>query len=150
MGNPAEGEPDFQLTDADGNVHDYHVVPHDPTKGTRIMVSLSGVLTGPVGELLDSAAGKFLSSEGDVGDLEVEGLIEEIDFRDVAAALSDKLDEDKTSALIRRILNNTYRDGDGLAKDVAFNEAYKQNYFELYRAVWEVVKFNGFLGSFGT
>lgn len=150
MGNPADDPPDFTLTDADGDEHEYWVTPHDPHEGTRIAVTISSALTGPLGQLLDSAAGELLTGESDFQDMEVESILEGVEFDRVAAALSDSLDEDKVPALIKKILRQTYRDEQPLSGDTVFADAYRQNYLELYRAAWEVIRFNGFFGSFGT
>lgn len=150
MGNPAQDEPDFYLDDAEGNSHEYHVTPHDPRRGTRIIAQLSQALTGPIGQFLDEHAEQLLVGDRDLDDIEVEEILEDTNFVDLAQSLSQTLDEDKAEAFVATILRNTHRDGQPLGKDKVFRNAYQQNYMEMFRAVAEVIKYNGFLGSIGT
>lgn len=151
MGNPASDDPpDFTLTDSDGEEHDYHVVPHDPSDGVRITVQLSEAMSGPVGELFDGLIGPVLLGDQSLDEINVEEALEGVEFDRVAAALSDSLDEDKVAGMVKQILRNTYRDEEPLGEDPTFEDAFRQNYLEMYRALWEVVRFNGFFGSFGS
>lgn len=157
---------EFSLPDADGSVHHYMTETFPPEEGMPICADLYAALAGPAGQLLGGAVAKAKDRLGDLIDSTGEGIRNAMDDPAVAEALIDvvsgipwgEVGKDIQSSLrsldlavvSRRLLRRTHRDGKPLANDVAYNEAYRANYFEHHRALWEVVKANRFFPRVST
>ncbi|MFB6373830.1 MAG: phage tail assembly chaperone [Bradymonadaceae bacterium] len=149
---PATDKPDFILEDVDGEKHEYHVTPHDPTEATPMLVKLTSIAKGPIASLLDSNAGtvvKLATGEKDALDQDVDDFIEELEFSGFLDDIYESLVEANAPQLIQDILSETTRDGIPLRDPDNYNDAYRQNYAEMMQAVWMVIRVNGFLGSRG-
>jgi len=140
----------FSLVDSAGESHSYVVVAHEPMPGWGIMMELAAMVSDP----LASALGALLSSgqsvesflDSDAGAQAIEGL----DLQNAGERISHQLRTTDSQKLIRSILAHVSRDGEKLVDSNgsitgAFNLAYTRNYGEMVKAVWEAVKFNGFL-----
>lgn len=150
--NPATETPDFVLEDSDGGEHEYYVTPHDPTEATPVMVELAAAVSGPVGDFLESNKGVIIDAvEGRESwlDLEVAEALQDFDVQSLFRQLRTSLRELDVVWLQTEILRNTVRDGYPLDEAEHFNDAFRQNYGELYTAVWKVIRANGFLPSGG-
>lgn len=139
-------EHSFELKDADGNLHEYRVVPHKATDGFQVTLRLIALGAEPLGRLADSV----FSGQGDVSlnmIMDDASVVEGLAFAAVGADLSRGILSSAMNvpALVRGILKNTLRDGKPLDKDLNFNDAFSRNYLELMLAVYEVVKVNRFL-----
>ena len=149
----------FRLTDAEGVAHAYEVTLHRATLGMPIMWELAALVAGPLAGLL-SLAGPLLEAMNGAGGStkSVRAIIEDpnilsvvqatlgaADLTAIGRSLQAALAQPSNSGLVLRILSQTERDGVALDSPVAFDAAYTGNYFELLRAVWEVVITNRFL-----
>ncbi len=141
----------FILKDAKGTEHKYVCVLHGADIGMRISMQMLAMGLEP----LAKAASDLLTAEGglamliralkDKGDTtEATALLLKLDMQGVAAALSPALGKPEAAVLVKDILAETLRDGVAL-KGAGLAQAYQGNYGEMYRAVWEVVRRNGFL-----
>ena len=163
---------DFQLYDARGNTHDYTVSPHPTSEGTMLVVRLLGMAGGPIGRLASSnldvlidlvpkmiaeyqdqsQGGKEMTDQefmialqkelGDLSDLD-------LDFQAILADILSAIVQAGGDEFIRSLLAHTFRDGQKLSQDALYDTAYQANYGELFKAIWEVIKANGFLLSLG-
>ena len=130
----------FTLLDADGQPHEYEVALHKATDGQPIMWELYALAAGPLSGAVGALAGS--GKIADVLDTDLSGL----DFGAVGEGLSRSLLT--MPKLTPRILAGTFRDKKRLfegSDSSTFDAAYRGNYFELVRAVWEVVQANRFL-----
>lgn len=148
---------DFVLTDADGVEHSYTCTPHRSSEGTALCLRLLRMAGEPLGRIASSNLGKLfelfqggaLDLDGDAGEL-LEALERlELDLGEIVADLQLAIASAGDEKFFRAILKNTFRDGQPLAKDSAYEAAYVANYMEQLRAVWEVIKINRFLPFLG-
>lgn len=135
---------EFELTDADGEVHAYWVNAHPPMgerSGSGIMYRLAALGAEPV----TGAIAAIMGGDGD-------GIDSTLDAGGLAAAgrgLRDSLLLQSPEGLVRDILWFTWRDGQlfgqsGFAGEQVFNGAYTRNYGEMLQAAWRVVEYNRF------
>ncbi|NOT72460.1 MAG: hypothetical protein HOP09_14660 [Hyphomicrobium sp.] len=158
---------EFVLQDALKQDHRYLVVEHNAGDGMDIMFALMGAgapaILGLVGAVMRtesavSEIGKALEPDGDesrsVVD-QIRALVADVDIAALGADVQRVLTKSDATALVRRILKNTHRDGKPLSDDFVFGGAYKANYFEALVATWRVISINRFfpllptLGSSG-
>ncbi len=118
----------FSLEDAKGNAHPYETILLPAREGLPLSLSLMKALGEPLLALLDGA--------GDTA----EGEDASFDLNALGPTLVN-LDPTLLSTLAESVLSNTMRDGKRL-KGIEFDKAYRGNYMELYKAVWEVVRLN--------
>jgi len=164
----------FELEDGDGQTHQYHVgKKHEPIarskgpSGLRLLNHVAKVAGTPLAEFVSTNAGQLMqmytkakrsASEEDVKS--IQDALESEEFEDaegsidleLTAALeyiTEAFDQIDPEIVLQKILYFTSRDGENLRKDVAFNQAYRGNYIECLRAVYEVCVYNGFFGSLG-
>lgn len=151
----------FRLVDADGVEHQYTCQEHPGEAGMEIMFRVLALGLPSVVRL----AGAALKSEDLVATLvravadpsavddgggmaELQALLADVDLdavaRDLPAAMA------AAPALTRDVLSRTWRDGKRLSERVEFDLAYKRNYFELLKAVWEVARYNRFFPQLAT
>lgn len=144
-------EMSFTLKDARGGEHKYVCVLHGADVGIGISMALLGMGLEPVAK----AATDLLSAEGglamilraikdDKDTTRASELVSKLDLPGVAEALAPALAKPEAAQLAKDILSCTLRDGEAL-KGAGFARAYQGNYTEMYRALWEVVRRNGFL-----
>lgn len=143
----------FTLTDSSGKPHTYTVQPHPAGEGTRLVITLMGLAGEPLGRVLNSnlagLVGKVQSGEVNL-ESNVNDLLQDIDFSSVARDLRLALAAVDGLQLFQDLLKYTHRDGYPLAESGHYDAAFQQNYGELLKAVWEVIKRNGFLGFIGS
>ena len=163
---------DFTLVDSQKNPHEYTVTPHPTSEGSMIVARLIGMAGGPIArlassnldvliELIPELIAEFQERErsddpitdaeflavvqsklGDLSDLDLD--LQQI-LSDVLAAIFEAGGDEFIQSLLKR----TYRDGKSLGESHVYDTAYQANYAELFKAVWEVIKVNGFLPSLG-
>lgn len=162
---------EFELEDSDGQIHTYKVQqPHPPISrgngigGIQLINRVTRAAGAPLSRLINSNIGEIATfvieqqdrgEEATIGDIIEEYEIEDLDDLDLELpkafdAFCDALEHVDSERTIKAIFQWTLRDGLDLSDDGQFNQAYQQNYLEMVRAAWEIVRFNGFFGSFGT
>jgi len=154
------------IDDAEGRPHQYAIVLMEPEHGMAVMMRLYAMAAGPLGEALrgamsevDSLLSGVLDGSPTVTELlddpkaasSLVGVLQAIDLgavgKDVQMMLVDP--QVDTAGLVRTMLAEVRRDNQRLGDSVAFNEAFRGNYFEMMKAAWEVVKANRFFPAFG-
>lgn len=138
----------FELEGEDGEMHSYKVDLHPGSKGARLAIKLYSLAGEPIGELIQT----YMKVENIDLDSEngAQRLLSEVDFSDVAKHVRAALTKLDTDELIDDVFCYTRRDGQDLSKRTYFDQAYRGNYGELFRAAWKIVQANGFLSSFAT
>lgn len=137
----------FVLKDADGVEHQYQVLPHDADKGERIMWQLDAMLVGPLGALLQSQLGRVIAAEASVNELlgaKVEDVFQGIDLLAVGRDLATHLRGPEILALSAELMQHTTRDGLPMSVRENRSVAYQRNYWELRRALFEIIRYNRF------
>lgn len=140
------------INDADGNPHRWDVTPHNPTEGQRIVWTLLSLGAEPVGRLAQATLTGFnLSELGTLRSLlddpsALGRLAQHIDLAQVGGDIKRSVASMPMDALVRDILLHAVRDGRQLRDPTHFNDAFRRNYREMLLGLWEVVKFNRFLG----
>jgi hypothetical protein len=119
---------EFSLTDAKGRTHLY--------KGTLIPTRL-GL---PLGTQLLNVCTPAL-----VGFMVSRGKAEGVDPVDIMTSISAMLQTLDVEFVQKRLLANVTRDGTPVSPDDQFDVIYAGNYTEMWLAVYEVVRYNGFL-----
>lgn len=140
------------LLDRNGQSHTYIIAPHNPLEGMAIVQQLAGLGLEPLARTLEGALPQLLpllgKNKGAPSAEQLEAVIGNLKLGEAMASLSSGFAK-LPSALIRQILAHTTRDGKlmgGSAEiNLDFDAAYRANYGELLRAVWEVIGVNGFL-----
>lgn len=146
----------FELADADGEIHNYEVHPHDAETGQVIVWRLLALGAEPLGRLAQGAleSGALveqLTETYQTGgaaalmELDTTELAKSLDLAGMGEAIGQVLAQGKAPELTREILKQTHRDGQPLNTSVAFGNAYRRNYGEMIAAVWKVVGINRFL-----
>lgn len=146
----------FELTGADGNVHQYELTPHTADEGLIIVYRLMGLGAEPVGRLVQGVleSGEVIGKIGDafneggsaaVMSLDWTDLAKALDVSGLGKALGEVLATGAAPELTREILKHARRDGQALNTTVGFGAAYRQNYAEMLAAVWRVITINRFL-----
>lgn len=114
----------FELTDADGDAHEYQLTRHPASRGEGLWLT-TWFTAHAGGQLAGLVAGGGLDAGVDLSSL-----------RD--AMLSDGED------VVGRIVAHTFRDGKRLADEHEFSKAYAGNYAEMWACVGKVVALNRF------
>jgi len=138
----------FQLTDKDGNPHEYSMVLHPAAEGQRIMWKLYAAAAEPLAGLADAA----FNTKDIFADLDMDGGLAptlqkvqgKIDVGRVGRDLKNAILDLAMAELTTDLLKRTTRDGKKLAVELEFNAAYTGNYWELVKAVWKGIDLNGF------
>jgi len=144
----ASGVYQFEIEGGDGKPHAYLVQLHGVDEGQAIVFALIAVGGEPLGALLQGAAGKLIAEGGGLAELlekDVTELLSGIDFAAVGRDLSLAVARSDMPGLVNLILKNTHRDGRPLRDSNERNAAYRGNYGEMLRAVWQVISANRFL-----
>lgn len=114
------------------NGHRYTYVTHGAGEGLRISLRLVGLGVTSIASGLSGGAN--LEQAIGAG----------------AGALAAALERDDAPDLCRAILAHTHRDGEALRDAHVFDAAFAGNYGELYQALVEVARGNGFLPELDT
>lgn len=156
----------FQLTGADGRVHEYLVQEHPGEEGMGVLFDLIALgaptLLGLAAAALkaDDLIGTVFQAlrggedterpvtSGDTGKLS--NMIGSLDLGQVGVELSRSLATGRGPKLARAILSKSFRDGKQLADDGHFSLAYQANYAELMQALWKVCEINRFFPQLST
>lgn len=136
---------EYVLHDHDGKAHQYMTVLHGATDGLGIVMVLLSMAGGPGGQLVRGAMKHYLEHGGFEFDKGAEEMLTIVDWGAVGNDLAAMMIRRDAKPLIRAMLKNTHRDGKQLADSLVFDAAYQANYFELWAALWEVLKVNNFL-----
>jgi len=145
------------LEDADGTPHEYVLFPLMPDEGVPIMLQLYAMLVGPLGrlvadlmqgdiaDLLDDAGGGIAGvlDNPEIGS-KLFGSLKSIEWSQIGASLSQHLADPAAAKLCRKLLQGATRDGPSLDNPAVYAMAYRANYWEHNRAIWEAVKLNRF------
>ncbi len=138
--------------------HVYTVTQHPPTEGYDIVVRLLAAVSDPLASTLGPAVQGVLEAlDGTTSVLDIDtgavaSAIDSIDWGVAGPALQRAIPH-LSLPMVRKILRYTWRGELNLADDSAFDAAFARNYGELFKAVYEVVRFNGFfplLDTFAT
>lgn len=138
--------------------HSYTVVQHPPTEGYGIVLQLLAAVSDPLAATLGPAVQGVLDALGktesllDVDTGAIGAALDSIDWSVAGPALQRAIPH-LSLPLVRQVLRYAWRDGKPLSDDGEFDLAYARNYTELFQAVFEVVRFNGFfplLDTFAT
>ncbi len=144
----AAGVVTFTVDDGDGNSHTYICTLHGTEDGQNVVWALVALGGEPLGALLQGAAGKLVAEGSSIGDVlasDASDVVKSIDWSGVGRDIAASVARTNMPELTRLILRHTHRDGAQLADKMAFNAAYRANYGELMRALWEVIGANRFL-----
>ena len=144
----AGGVVTFELADHAGQAHSYLCALHDVDEGQRLLWALVAVGGEPLGALLQGAAGRLIAegtSMADLLDSDAAALLGAVDWSALGRNLSTAVARSDMPGLTRLILKRTRRDGQPLADNTAFNQAYRGNYGELLQALWQVIRANRLL-----
>lgn len=142
---------EFTLTDAWGVEHSYLVSYHGASEGLEIVAKLGALVAPSLGKLVSALSdGDGLSAVLDASfkATDLEGMLKLLDWSLVAGELKLALMDPALVPLVKRILRHTVRGKTPL--EMGFDQAYRANYAELYKAVWEVIRINGFFGGLST
>jgi len=145
----------FECSDADGQPHQYELTPHGALDGQRVVFQLIGLGAEPVGQLVAGVvqSGDLLETiDGArkaggleaVMDLDLQALLGAVDWHELGAAVRQVLATGQAPDLVRELLRHAHRDGQPLRSDVAFDQAYRQNYGELLAAAYHSIRINRF------
>lgn len=150
----------FSLDDRAGKAHQYRVEPHPAGVGAALALRVQALATEPLVEVLRTIAsapglqrlGTALQegSEQDTTALLADAAgdllrtVKDLDLSTIGRTLSGMLATKDGPDLVKQILARTWRDGRSLGEPMDFDAAYQANYGEMLRAVFEVVRYNGF------
>ncbi len=145
----------FTVPDGDEREHQYTAIPTPAEEGMGISMRLMGMVSAPslsalggvMVPILLRARGSSVVDLLDDPDLlgNVVNALQSADLATTGAAVSALLQDPKNVQFLRTTLFRTvHRDGKSLADAVEFNAAFTRNYGELYAALWEVIRLNGF------
>ena len=154
----------FTLEGADGRSHKYDLTLHPPTEGQRIMWRMIALAAGPAGDLVrglvsvEDLVEKITSEDGGLTDLldspealtELMGVLGDIDWGSVGDRLGKDLLQAAPDDLTLKLLRYASRDGQALANESHFNDAYRGNYWEMLQALFRIVRENRFFPLPGT
>jgi hypothetical protein len=150
--NQIMGASVFSLKGRDGKLHEYHVRPHPTSEGSAWALRFSLAAGTPLMELLSSNLFTIYKSIRDDGlaDLNLDRLIKELDLSggesiNALYGVVERVGEHRLHELFRY----TIRDGKSLdirtdQGRVAFDEAYRTNYAEYFKAIAKIERVNGF------
>lgn len=114
---------------------EYSMTPHNPMEGLEVIDLL---LTLGIGPALAALTGLDESDDASLSDLDIPSL--------TSALQAGLRGAGGISRLAPLVLKHTYR-GEVKLDAEGINESYTQNYGELSRAVFEVIKRNGFFDA---
>lgn len=147
-----KGTKEFTVSDAEGVDHKYNLTRISVRQGLPIAKKLLAAAIPALARLLaakDSMEAKALA-EADPSDnealLDAMGKIDIMSFADDIASVIEGLDDKALFALLGFVT----RDGIPLDNDMAIDNAYDENWAELYQALVQIVIKAGFLSFFGT
>lgn len=152
---------EFELTDADGNVHRYVVTVHPGREGMHIVAKLAELGAEALGQLATQLAGvdgvldvlKASVNNDPEANTKLQGVAKSLDLAGAARSLRPLIAA--SPELVKQLFKYVRRTGaplpDGspgaavsLAEDIWFSQAYQANYGELAAAVAKVVALNRF------
>lgn len=146
----------FTLTDAFGASHRYQMDALMPDEGMAVCLQIYGILAGPLGEFIrslmasgsDEAILKMIDGAAAAGEDDdalddLWELLKDADWSSIAGKLEYHLARPEMIPLCKTLLRHTYRDDKELS-DAEYDMAYRANYFEHHRAIWEAIKLNNF------
>lgn len=130
----------FKAFEIDG--HKYTVTTHDTTEALPIVAALLAALPGPLLQAIQLLKEKHPNRS-----------FLELDFSDLGGIEFGKIGEDLSKAiesigarpqLIKSVFRHTERDGQSLG-GAHFETVYSGNWGEFYKALFQIVKANGFI-----
>ena len=145
MSKPIE----FQLTDADGELHRYVLTTHRAREGSALvlrLVDLGGDALARVVEAVLSNQEVLAQLTEKGTDVELSALLEHFELRALMGDIRQALKSVDGAELLRELVRHCSRDGKALGVDQHFDDAYRANYGELFAAAWRSVQENRFLG----
>jgi len=149
----------FVCNDSTGVGHNYACNPHLATEGISIisrLMQLGGPAIANVIQGIYSGLDKSkltLDTEVSLGALSKGIDWDSLKIGDAVQQFVNGLGSTVDGAdLLKDILSQTTRDGKPLSgpQGASFDLAYRCNYVELGKAVWEVIRYNGFLPGVAT
>lgn len=131
----------------DGHVYTSTLLPAE--EGIEVIAALVALAGEPLAAVLESVLGdpkrlallaRAATDEGDT--TSISDLLGGVSLAQVGAALRTGLAGAKAVPVVRALVKWTHRDGKALRDPGEFNAAYRGNYGELARALFEIVKVN--------
>lgn len=139
---------EFILTDQAGEEHKYRVDVHPSREGSDLMLALCSILSEPFLQGI-----RLVTAEMEQGkafkDVDISKILRKADLSDLGGSLRTavlSLDGD----ILHAFFKYTYRDGERLAGQGAYDRAYAGNWGEWSKALWKIIKVNGFLHFLST
>lgn len=130
---------DLKTFQIDG--HDYTVTPHDGIEGIPIVTELAAIATEPLLRLLKT---QIIAGQG--AGLDMADVLQNLDISELSTNLRESLHRlGERPDIIVKLFSRTTRDGMPLANSAAFRQAYQGRWPEMVKAMFEIVKINGFL-----
>ena len=135
----------FSLTDSTGQTHTYETFPHGALEGLKVLNYLIAAGAEPLAKLVTSTLGPDMSLASLVtGDVPLSSL----DLTQMGTALKNVVG-DHFLDVATDVMRHTTRDGQALTQ-MTMDVAYRQNYVEFYRALWEIIRVNRFFPGLTT
>lgn len=134
---------DFTLTDKEGNEHLYEVNPHPTKQGSLLMLQICGLLSEPALQAIRLFVGEMEDGHNP-GDVDIGAILDKADFDKLGGSLRTALLALEPDDL-QMFFAHTTRDGQNLANDASYNSAFQGNWGEFMKALWKIIKANGFL-----
>lgn len=135
----------IKTEEIDGHV--YSCQTHSTLEGLPIVGAILAALPGPLLTALHSLRENTSES---IVDMNLDGIFSEINLKELGPEVAEAIRNlSERPALIASVFKHTTRDGNALGKQREFDKAYSGNWGEFYKALFWVVKVNGFvpLGS---
>ena len=121
-----------------GNVP-YAITPHPADELGDLALKLGGLAVGPVITLIKEfqGMGDNVSDilDADLSELDAEAIQRTIYF------VTERLDQDE----IKHLFKYTMRNGQDLGEGINYAQAFRGNWVEWYKAIFQILKINGFL-----
>lgn len=125
--------------------HSYVVIPHPTGELGRLAMKLAVGAAGPIATIIQAQKGLKASVEG--GDLQSADLLDvdlsAIDVNALQDALFAVLDR-ISDAEVELIFKHTKRDGAALSVKTNYDKAFRGNWAEWFKAIFQILKANGF------
>lgn len=145
----------FTLDDADGETHQYDLMPHPADEGQVIVFKLLALGAEPLGSIIQAVAlagdirdmiGKAMEEGGVDAVMEIDymSVLAAVDFTRLGKAVKEVLAKGDAPELVRSVLKHARRDDKPLDKDGVFGRAYQANYGEMLAAAYYSIKVNRF------
>lgn len=138
----------FELTDSQGETHDYRVSPHPSREGSTLMLQIGSLLSEPLLEAIRALVSRTERNQG-LMDAEIEDLVGQLDLSKIGGSLRSSLAELDADTL-HSFFRHTTRDGKDLGNGSIYDAAYKGNWGEWVRALWQIIQANGFIAFLPT